>query len=244
MRVDRIELQIMLADQGDFLKRLLHQGREGQPYWITARPTPEVLQKAATAIKDEIGFDAHLSHFRLLTEVIDFCVAEYVDSMSGKGSAFQNTLKHPRILALANLEGKERTGVICAAAQGIKWIDEIQPWVHEHTLQNEIAKRVMIGILRDATKVKKCFTATDLNVLIRLGSSIKGQDSYGIIAQMAIVEILASNAANLQLDDKTCALLSRYLDDVASQSDLKGILKAIDKLKSKLETKQILCQKE
>ena len=47
MRVDRIELQIMLADQGDFLKRLLHQGREGQPYWITARPTPEVLQKAA-----------------------------------------------------------------------------------------------------------------------------------------------------------------------------------------------------
>jgi hypothetical protein len=227
----------MLSNKADFLLRLLHQARDDKPYWVTLPPTPEMLQQAVASVKDEIGFEAHLHHFNLMTEVVDACVTEYVDSMLGKGSVFQNTLKHPRILALANLDAKDRAGVICAAAQGIKWIDDIQPWIHGHTLQNEIAKRVMIGILRCSTKVKKCFTATDLKVLIRLGNSIKGQDSFGIIAQMAVVEILASNAADLPLDNDTRTLLPGYLDYVTSRTDLKGVLKAIDKLKSKLETK-------
>jgi len=227
----------MLSNRSDFLQRLLHQSREDKPYWDTSPPTPEILQQAASAVKDEIGFEAHCHYFNLITEVIDACVKEHVDAALGKGAAFPNTWKHPRVLALVNLDIEERAGSVCAAAQGVKWIDEIQPWIHGHTLQNEIAKRVLIGILMCSAKVKKCFSAVDLKALIRLGNSIRGQDSFGPVAQVAIIVILASNADDLPLDSETQTLLPEYLDYIAPQTDLKYVLKAIDKLRSKLKAK-------
>jgi hypothetical protein len=142
-------------------------------------------------------------------------------------------LTHPRIKALGNLPAGQRAGVICAAAQSMRWIDEIQPWVKGLTLQNEIAKRVVVGVLRCFSKTKQPYSTTDLKVLANLGACIKGQDSFGIIAQMAIVEILAANIDNLKIDKEMKTVLPAWLKRVAAGSDLASIRKAIDKLKAK-----------
>jgi hypothetical protein len=225
-----------MISQAEFLRRFLHQACENESYWVTTSLPLEVLEKVTATVKDELGFEAHRDHFDLLDGIIDECVTEYVEAMKRKDYDVQNTLKHPRILALANFPGDQRAGVICAAAQGMRWIDEIQPWINGHTLQNEIAKRTLIGVLRCFSKKKQCFSATDLKVLVRLGGSIQGQDSFGIIAQMAIVEILATNVASLTTDNETKALLPPYLDHVAARSGLAYVVKAINKLRSKLNT--------
>jgi len=196
-----------------------------------------VLQKVADAVKDRLGFESHRVHFNLLVEIIDECVNEYVEATKRGIYDVQNTLTHPRIKALADLPAEQRAGVICAAAQSMRWIDEIQPWINGHALQNEIAKRVLVGVLRCFSKKKQSFSASDLKILASLGGSIEGQDSFGIIAKMAIVEILATNAAGLKIDKELKTFLPTYLDQVAAQSDLAYVVKAIDKLNLKLETK-------
>ena len=119
----------------------------------------------------------------------------------------------------------------------MRWIDEIQPWIKGDTLQNEIAKRVVVGVLRCFSKKKQSFSTTDLKVLVNLGASIKGQDSFGIIAQMAIIEILAANIAGLKIDEEMKIFLPAWLKRVAARSNLAYVRKAIDKLKAKLKTK-------
>ena len=226
-----------MISKTQFLERFLHQVCKDQSYWVTTSLPSEVLEKVSVAIKDKLGFESHNIHFSLLAEIIDECVTEFVAATKRGIYDVQNTLTHPRIKALANLPAEQRAGVICAAAQSMSWIDEIQPWVNGHALQNEITKRVLIGVLRCFSKKKQSFSDIDLKVLVILGGSIKGHDSFGIIAQMAIVEILASNAATLKIDEEIKTFLPTYLDYVAARSDLAYVVKAIDKLKSKLETK-------
>jgi hypothetical protein len=220
-----------------FLERFLHQDCEEQPYWVTTSLPPEILQKIPVAVKDQLGFKSHNLHFDLLAGIIDECVAEYVEATKNPnawgGCDAPNTLTHPRIKGLAILPAEQRAGVICAAVQSMRWIDEIQPWIKGHTLQNEIAKRVVVGVLKCFSKTKQSFSASDLKVLANLGACIKGQDSFGIIAQMAIVEILAANIDNLKIDKEMKTVLPAWLKRVAAGSDLASVRKAIDKLKAK-----------
>lgn len=224
-----------MISKSEFLKRFLHQARETDPYWITEALEPEVLEKAAAAAKEDIEFEAHRVHFDLLAGIIDKCVQEQVDAAVRKDFGVRSTLKHPQILELGNLPPDQRAGMICAAAQGMRWIDEIQPWVNGHTLQNEIAKRTLVGVLRCLSKKKQSFSGTDLKTVARLGSSIEGQDSFGPVAQAAIVEILAANTASLTIDDEIKTILHPYLDRMSDESDLASIVKAVDKLRLKLE---------
>ena len=226
-----------MISKTQFLERFLHQACKDQPYWVTTSLPSEVLQKISVTITDKLGFKSHNIHFNLLAEIIDECVTEHVEATKRGVYDVQNTLNHPRIKALANLPAEQRAGVICAAAQSMSWIDEIQPWIIGHTLQNEIAKRVLVGVLRCFSKKKQAFSAIELKVLVSLGGSIEGQDSFGIIAQMAIVEILATNVASLKIDNDIKKSLPKFLNQVAAQSDLAYVVKAIDKLRSKLETK-------
>ena len=226
-----------MISETQFLERFLHQACKDQSYWVTTSLPPEVLQKISVVVKDKLGFESHNIHFNLLVEIIDECVTEYVEATKRGAYDVQSTLTHPRIKALANFPAEQRAGVICAAAQGMSWIDEIQPWIVGHTLQNEIAKRVLVGVLRCFSKKKQSFSDIDLKVLVSLGGSIEGQDSFGIIAQMAIVEILATHVACLKIDKEIKKSLPKYLNHVAAQSDLAYVVKAIDKLRSKLETK-------
>jgi hypothetical protein len=168
-----------------------------------------------------------------LAEVIDVCTAEELES-KGSGIAARNATKHPSVIALTKLEFERRASITSAAAQGLVWMDVCGQWVHDTTLRNQIAKRVMTAILVAVGRIKRGYSSAQLAALTRLGVVLRESDGFALRARGAIVEIIAGNIPQLPHDNETLTVLRQLLDVIGARSiaHAQPTLKAADKLKS------------
>jgi len=219
----------MPIDRAQFISRFLYQISDEEFYWASGTPANDEVIKGAVALaKDDLGFDSHFSDFETLAQTIDECIAEELISQ-GNGVAAKNASKHPRVVALAGLAPQRRAGIAAASAQSLAWMEQCRNWVQDHTLRNQIAKRVFTGILVTVGRVKG-YSDSELAALARIGAALKDMDLFVIRARGAIIEILAANATQIPSDKQTQIALKRLVDFTADypanpQPVLKGIAK-------------------
>jgi len=219
--------------QAAFISRLLFQIQDDEPYWVNGTPpTPQLVANACAVAKDEVDFDSHRSHFDGLAEILDACIAEELET-HGHGIAARNATKHPRVVALTKSDSQHRAGIATAAAQGLAWYEACNKWVQDHSLRNQIAKRVMTAILVVAGRVREGYSTAQLAAVARLGASMRGMDLFEIRARGAILEILAANIAGLARDKSTLTAIRKLVSFAAEYpANPQPVLKAIEKLTS------------
>ena len=223
----------MAIDQTKFISRFLYQINDEEPYWVAGSPPKEETIKQALAIaKDDLNFESHRSHFEVLADVLDACVAEELAS-HGNGIAAKNASKHPRVLALVDLSETERAGIALVSVQTLAWMEQCRKWVQDHSLRNQIAKRVLTGILVTAGRIKSGYSDLQLAALAQIGVTLHDMDLCVIRARGAIAEILTANAAKIPTDKKTRDALKHFVDFTADYpANPQPVLKAIAKLRS------------
>ncbi|MEY2466951.1 MAG: hypothetical protein QOD03_1472 [Verrucomicrobiota bacterium] len=219
-------------ERSEFISRFLYQIRDDEFYGNPGSPpTASVIQKVSTFVKDELGFEAYRTYFITLADILDVCVAEEI-AARGSGIAARNASKHPRVVELSKLDSEQRAGISSAAAQGLAWYEqcEDQNWLQDHSLRNQINKRVMTAIIVAVGRIKKGYTQSQLAALARVGISLQTSDTFALRARGAIVEILAGNFINLPRDEDTLTALRSLLDRIASQPNAAPVFQAMDKL--------------
>ena len=185
----------MITNRAEFISRFLYQISDDEFYGNPGTlPKPEVIDRAAAAARDVVGFDAHRASFAALAEIIDVCTAEEID-LRGSGIAARNASRHPRVAALKKLDFVARAGIAAAAAQGLAWMEDCRPWVQDHTLRNQIAKRVMLAILVSVGRIKRGYTAGQLAALAKIGAALEDGDIFVMRAREVIDEIVCNKAA-------------------------------------------------
>jgi hypothetical protein len=220
----------MVTSCADFISRFLYRVGDDEYYWVPgAPPTPEVIAEASAAAKDVLGFGAHQAAFATLAETIDLCTAEELAS-KGHGIAARNATKHPAVIALSKLEHDRRAGLAAAALQGLAWMEDCRRWVSDATLRNQIAKRVMAAIVISVGRVKTGYTPAQLDALLRIGTSLKGNDVFVLRSRGAVAEILAGNVSHLPSDKGTLTVMGRFLDIVCASPNAAPVFKAVEKL--------------
>jgi hypothetical protein len=150
----------------------------------------------------------------------------------GNGQVARNATKHPKIIALLKLNYEKRASISAAAAQGLAWMQECSAWCRETTLRNQIALRVMAGVLVGVGRIKKGYSSAQLGALLRIGASLKDNDNFILRARGAIAEILAGSFGILPSDVKTLALMKQFLDVIAAGPNAASVFKAMEKLAS------------
>lgn len=221
-----------MSTRPEFISRFLYRVGDDELYWMPGTPpSAEVIEEAAAAARDILGFDAHSAAFTMLAEVIDVCTAEELES-KGVGLAARNAIKHPRVIALTKLESVQRASIAVAAAQGLAWMEDCRKWVQDATLRNQIAKRVMTGIIVGIGRIKKDYSSAQLSALVRIGVSLRDNDVFVLRSRGAIAEILAGSLSNLPHDEVTLKALRRFLDVIAESPNAAPVFKAMDKLAS------------
>lgn len=185
-----------MITRAEFISRFLYQIRDDEFYGNPGSlPKADVIQQAATAAKDILGFDDHRASFALLAEVIDVCTAEELE-LRGSGTAARNATKHPRVVALKKLDSSQRASVAAAAAQGLAWMEDCRQWIQDSTLRNQIAKRVMTAVLVSVGSIGRGYTAAQLTALAQIGASLQDMDVFVVRARRAITEIVAAAPPN------------------------------------------------
>jgi len=185
----------MIANRAEFISLFLYQIRDDEFYGNPGSlPKREVIEQAAAAAKDIIGFEKHRAAFGVLAEVIDVCTGEEL-AMRGSGVAARNATKHPRVAALKKLDAVDRASFAVAAAQGLAWMEDCRQWVQDHTLRNQITKRIMLAILVSVGRIKRGYTAAQLAALERIGASLEDRDIFVVRAREVIDEIVCNKAA-------------------------------------------------
>jgi hypothetical protein len=185
----------MIANRAEFISRFLYQIRDDEFYGNPGSlPKPEIIEQAASAAKDVLGFDAHRAAFTTLAEVIDICTSEELD-LRGSGIAARNATKHPKVIALKKTDSQQRAAIAAAAAQGLAWMEDCRPWVADTTLRNQIAKRVMTAILYSIGRIKRGYTAAQLSALTQIGTSLQDMDIFVVRARDTIYEIVGNKTA-------------------------------------------------
>ena len=185
----------MITNRADFISRFLYQISDDEFYGNPGTlPKPEAIDRAAAAARDFVGFDAHRASFATLAEVIDVCTAEELD-LRGSGIAARNATKHPRVAALKKLDFVERASIATAAAQGLAWMEDCRQWVQDHTLRNQIAKRVMLAVLVSVGRIKRGYTTEQLAALAKIGTALEDMDIFVVRAREVIDEIACNKAA-------------------------------------------------
>jgi hypothetical protein len=222
----------MLKSPSEFISRFLYHvhTRDDEFYWEPGTaPTPQVVAQASGALKDVLGFAEHQGAFSTLAEVIDICTAEELGS-KGNGIAARNSTKHPSVVALTKLNALNRASVAAAAAQGLAWMQECKKWVSETRLRNQIAIRVMTGIIVAVGRIKKGYSPAQLAALARIATSLESADHFILRSRGAIVEILAGNLNCLPRDEGTISAMRGLLDTIAAYPNAVPVFDAMDKL--------------
>jgi hypothetical protein len=185
----------MITSRNEFISRFLYRIGDDEFYGNAGTlPEPEVIARATGAAEDIVGFETHRESFSLLAEMIDVCTAEEIASR-GSGVAARNASKHPLVTALKKLDLAKRASIACAASQGLAWMEDCREWVQDHTLRNQIAKRVMLAVLVSVGRNKKGYTAAQLAALARIRSSLEDMDIFVVRAREVIDEIVCNEAA-------------------------------------------------
>jgi hypothetical protein len=183
----------MLATPAEFISRFLFRIRDDEFYGNPGeQPKPELIKRAGLAAKDVVGFASHCESFTMFAEIIDVCTAEELAS-KGSGIATRNATKHPRILALKSLDPIQRASIAAASAQGLAWMEDCREWIQDHSLRNQIAKRIMVAILYSVGRIKRGYTPTQLTALAKIGKSLQDMDIFVIRARDTINEITSKN---------------------------------------------------
>jgi hypothetical protein len=220
----------MLENRSEFISRLLYSLKDNEPYSNPGKPpAPGTIAAASAAAIDVLGFDAHKEAFTTLAEVIDVCTAEELES-KGSGQAARNAAKHPQVLALTKLRPEQRAAIAAAAFQGLAWMEDCRQWVQDATLRNQIAKRVMTGIVVAVGRTKKGYSCSQLGALVRIGSSSRDNDMFVLRSRGAIAEILAASLESLPRDDQTIAGMRNFLDKIAAYPNAAPVFQSIEKL--------------
>jgi hypothetical protein len=199
-----------------------------QPYWVDSPPSPSIISEAVAAATDRVGFEGLEPEFKALASIIDACCAEELE-LRGYGQAAKNATKHPLVAAIAQEPPSTRFGIALASGQGLRRMEDCRDWVQDHSLRNQIAKRVMTGILVVAAQRKTVGPMDRLAALAIVGSLMRDRDVFVIRAQGAIAEILASQINCIPHDPETLQAV-QALCRIAGIMDLKSVEKAVGKL--------------
>jgi hypothetical protein len=220
----------MLGNRSEFISRFLYSLEDDEPYSNHGKPADAVtIAAASAAAKDVLGFDAHKGAFTSLAEVIDVCTAEELES-KGNGQAARNAAKHPQVVALTKLAPEQRTAIAAAAFQGLAWMEDCRQWVRDGTLRNQIAKRVMTGVVVAIPRTKKGYSSSQLAALVRIGASLRDDDLFVLRSRGAIAEILAANVASIPRDEETMAGMRNFLDKIAAHPNAAPVFQSMEKL--------------
>ena len=220
----------MLKDRAEFISRFLYRLDNDEPYSNPgAPPSPETIAKASASANDRVGFDVHRAAFSTLAVVMDACTTEELQ-LKGNGQAARNASKHPQVVALGKLTSDQRAAITVAALQGLAWMEDCRPWVTDSTLRNQIAKRVMAGIVTAVGRIKKAYSPAQLGALAQIGASLDDSDLFVLRSRGAIAEILAGNLESIPRDPNTISAINTFLERIADQPNAAPIFNAMDKL--------------
>src|ERR1044071_4618943 len=184
---NRTFIRNMLKDRAEFISRFLYRLDIKETYSNPgAPPTAETIAEASASANDRVSFDAHQAAFSTLAVVIDACTAEELP-LKGNGQAARNASKHPQVVALGKLPSDQRAAITVAALQGLAWMEDCRPWVNDSTFRNQIAKRVMAGIVTAVGRIKKAYSPAQLGALLQIGASLKDSDLFVLRSRGSIV---------------------------------------------------------